>query len=314
VTVNYTTAAQEQRFRVVYTLVNALFDGLEFSEKVENGTGRRLRDNFTWTSPHHSWTLRWLPEYELRTERLRAGIWPSAPTSTISTSGVSTADLDSIDKEIDAICWLLSVAIGCPVAAPLRQLWHNDVLVEERLEPRSVHSSARTNTHYELISNHEPPMGLKQFLENSLDPFLKQQDSLRLTDFIGWMNQARSQRVIQVKAVAGILAIELISYAWVTSHGLSAQQAETANIETKLNRMRKDGMHFIEKRFTATDLRSGFRNPLIHTGLIPLMDAKEVHAWAEDLYHLAFRILMFVLGYKGEYRDLTNNYKLVAAP
>ena len=304
-----------KRYRVVYTLVNAVFDGIDWSEFVEDGKTQRRADHFTFAAAGRRWTLRWLPNYDKGVKaKLTSGLWKSAATATLETSDVDLGSLDALDREMDSICWLLDAATGCQVAAPVRQIINGEMLVEERAEPRIPHSPAASTTHYELISNHEPATGLKQFLETTVGEFLAQRDTLRLTDYLGWMNQVRTHPVIEVKTVTSVLAIELISFVWCTTHGITPQQAELMNIEQKLNRMRKDGMHFIDKKFTATDLRGGLRNPLMHTGLVPLMTHKELQVWSADLYHLAYRILLYVLRYKGQYRDPTQDYKLVDAP
>lgn len=310
-TINARSMQPEQAYRVSYTLLNAIFDGIE-STRRDNGDF--VFDRFSWTVSGRTWTAQWLPSYKGSLKSLRSGSFRAAPTATLSIDGVTPDQLDEVDNDLDTICWLMGIATGCMVTAPLRQLWDQENLVEERVQPQSPSTSARSNTSHKLISNHEPSGGLRSFLEMCHGAFVAKRESLGLTDYIGWLNQARSQEVIQMRVLATVLAVELITFKWVTMHGLAAEQAVRMNIETKLNRLRKDGMYFIEKKFTADDLRSDIRNPLMHTGIIPLMSFEELCRWSEDLYDLAFRILLVVLGYKGKYRKLNQSYQLVDAP
>lgn len=304
-----------RQYRIKYTLLNAVFDGLDRTERTVEGVTHTRLDRFSWISVGRTWTAQWLPSYDNKLKTaLTSGSVRVAPTASVEVAGVIFAEIEQVDEAIDSACWLLGAASGCMVAPPVRQAWDGDVLIEERVEPRSAYTSARSNSSHELISNYEPNGGLKAFLESAHAAFAANRGPLALPQYLGWLNEARSQPVIQMRVVTVVLAIELMSFKWVTTHGLTEDQAAEMNIEAKLNRMRKDGMHFIDKAFTARDLRSGIRNPLMHTGMIPVMSVEELIRWSDSLYDLAFRIVLYVLGYKGKYRNLTNRYQLADAP
>ena len=72
-------------------------------------------------------------------------------------------------------------------------------------------------------------------------------------------------------------------------------------------------MGFIDKRF-AEGTRDTVRNPLMHSGVIPALTMPEKVRWADDLYALAFRMLLFLLNYRGQWYDPSKNHQPSPAP
>src|SRR5207244_3654792 len=137
--------------------------------------------------------------------------------------------------------------------------------------------------------------------------------TLRLGEVVDYMEQARHQKVIQVRIAILVLCLELLSYQWCLQNSSTADELSDKNIVSKLKFMRKT-FRFIEKRFTDEALRKDIRNPLIHSGQIPLMSFEDLFKWADDLYVLALRILLCRLGYTGKFSDLTQGMNMVATP
>jgi hypothetical protein len=73
------------------------------------------------------------------------------------------------------------------------------------------------------------------------------------------------------------------------------------------------GMGFIDKKF-AEEARETVRNPLLHTGEIPGLTMQEKAEWYDDLYALSFKMLLFILSYKGKWFDLSDLWNVVDAP
>jgi len=158
-----------------------------------------------------------------------------------------------------------------------------------------------------------PGEDLKLFLESTIASFLTFQDSLRLHEVIDFLEQARHQKVVHIQLAVEVLALELLSHAWCLQDGLTVQQLSSMHIEGKLGRMRRS-FSFIEKGFTNDILRRDIRNPLIHSGQIPLLSRTDLDSWTDDLYLLALRLLFCILGYRGKYRDFSKNFTMVNAP
>ena len=52
----------------------------------------------------------------------------------------------------------------------------------------------------------------------------------------------------------------------------------------------------------------------MHSGVIPTLTMPEKVKWADDLYALAFRMLLFLLSYRGKWYDPSNNHQPTPAP
>jgi hypothetical protein len=189
-------------------------------------------------------------------------------------------------------------------------------LVHEAFAPRVAPTDAHSNVNYELIANHAGGAALKDFLEQAYPHYVNLRGPVGLTEFIGWMLQVSAQSVLESKVAIAVLALEAVSTRWCMSQGanpITEQQVLAMNVQQKLNRMRRHGMDFIEADFTEA-LREDIRNPLLHTGAIPLMTPREKREWADKLYMLGFRILMKLLQYRGKHRDMLRDYALIDAP
>ncbi len=52
----------------------------------------------------------------------------------------------------------------------------------------------------------------------------------------------------------------------------------------------------------------------MHSGAIPTLAMPEKVRWADDLYALTFRMLIFLLGYQGKWLDSSNGWQPTVAP
>lgn len=52
----------------------------------------------------------------------------------------------------------------------------------------------------------------------------------------------------------------------------------------------------------------------MHSGVIPVLTMSEKVEWADDLYALAFWMLLFLLGYRGQWYDPSINHQPTSAP
>jgi hypothetical protein len=316
VTIAHEALNPDAEYVVRFVLVNAIFDGLEAIACPAAGSPRQVLGRMVFTVNGRQWVLDYLPAYEQRKQAISNKHATAMSTATLTTERVAGRDIDALDATVDAICWLMSIASGCAVADPIRQVVAADRLVQERFRPRMVSTNAHSNVNYELIANHAGGPSLKDFLEQTYAQFVNQSALLGLPQFIGWMLQASSQTVLESKTAIGVLALEAVATRWCMMPGpnaLNEEQVIAMGLQQKLNRMRRNGMDFIETDFTEA-LREDIRNPLLHTGAIPVLTPREKAEWADRLYMLGFRILMKVLGFRGKHRDMAHDYRLVDAP
>ena len=144
--------------------------------------------------------------------------------------------------------------------------------------------------------------------------FYIREHDLCLTHTIGYLEQARTIPVIEARIVLSVLALELLTYRLCLQLGRTPDQLKDTNIQAKLNTVRNEyRMGFIDKRF-AKGTRATVRNPLMHSGVIPTLSMPEKVEWADDLYALAVRMLLFLVGYRGHWYDPSNNRQPTPAP
>ncbi len=292
--------------KVRYTLINALFCG-------ESAKSSR-RDRFTVQSVKYSWEIAWLAEFNKeQADDLKSGLVSFLPTATMEIPLDSITNPKEFDDEAEAITRLLTLATGIATTWVVREVRSGERSVQQWFEPRGLSTNAEGKSRYEAISNLTDVSALRIFLEETLSKFQKLESSLRLSEVMDYIEQARHQQVIQVRIAILVLCLELLSYQWCLRNGSTKDQLSDKNIVSKLKDLRKT-FRFIEKRFTDDALRSDIRNPLIHSGQIPLMSFDELVKWADDLYVLALRILLCTLGYTGKFNDLTQGMNLVATP
>ncbi len=303
-------------YTITFVLTNAIYDGLEMIADPSADPPRNVLGRMAFTVGGRQWTLDYLPAFDRRKQAIQNRHATALSTARLTTEGVPRHELEQLRDQVDSICWLLSIASGCAVADPIRQVITGDRLVQEEFTPRLAPTDAHSNVNYELIANHAGGPSLKDFLEQSYPQFVNLRTTLGLPEFIGWMLQISAQTVLESKVAIGVLALEAISTRWCMTQGaqpLSEQAALNMNLQQKLNRMRINGIDFIERRFTEA-LREDIRNPLLHTGAIPLLTPREKSEWADKLYMLAFRILLKLVQYQGKHRDLLSEYALIDAP
>jgi hypothetical protein len=208
---------------------------------------------------------------------------------------------------------LISLATGIATRWAARQIWQDGALVQEMFLRRTLTTTAEDKSSYDLLSNLEEP-NLRNFLESCVTNYRAAESSLCLNTVTAYLEQARHEKNLELKLVALVLGLETLSYQWCLRDGLSAQELNKKNLQNKLFHMRKQRFHFIGKGLLSDDLRKGLRNPLIHSGQIPMMTTEEKLVWADSLYDLSLRILFCELGYRGRYRDLTKGLATVCAP
>ncbi len=301
--------------RVEWTLINALFEGIDWSPK-EDGTGRRC-DSFRFATSKHVWRLHWHPRLDevADTNDLKVGAVRALPTAILSTDIPDMASLEEAEREAYAITRLLSLASGASVGGVSRRVVRADTLVGESYMEWAMFGGSEGYEEFALIQNHAfLPTALRDFLGQCVESYLAQEKDLALSVVIGYLEQARSNRIIDIRLALTIFALEALTHRLCLLDGMTEQQLENQSIEQKLNRLRgRRRMGFIDKRF-AGDARKNVRNPLLHTGQIPSLTMPEKVEWFGDLYALAFKMLLFLLGYRGKWLDLSRAYAPVDSP
>lgn len=299
-----------------WIITNAVFTGEEMVADPIAGPTQQRRTVIRFRSPNRSWVLRILPNFrDPERTALLHGVVKELPTAELVTDIQDVSDVLAAEAEAYAVTRLLSLATGGSVGAGVRRIYQDQHLVQEAFFEWSRFGGVESVTFAAAIAN-DGMLGwaLSQFLNESIGPFLAQDAELYLTHAIGYLEQARTSPVIEARIVLCILALEVLTYRLCLKLGNTQDQLAGTNIQQKLDTVRgRYRMGFIDRRF-AEGTRETVRNPLMHSGVIPTLTMPEKVQWADDLYALAFRMLLFLVGYSGQWYDPSNNHQPTPAP
>ncbi|NLX96973.1 MAG: hypothetical protein GXY83_12435 [Rhodopirellula sp.] len=307
---------QDAPVQVEYTLINAIFDGVDWSPDSAAGAEASRIDKFSFTNGPRQWVLQWLPTFrKADIDNLSNGIVQMLPTATLATTVDSAAELADAEDEAYAITRLLSLVTGSSVGGAKRRILRGGHVTEETYLEWANFGTSRTYKNHALICNcPELADSLRSFMTTAVAPYRAQDNDLGLSRVIGYLEQARSNNVADIRVALCVFALEALTHRLCLRDGLTPDQLAKMNIQQKLNRCRnRMGMGFIDKHM-AEEARDTVRNPLLHTGEIPGLSMPEKVKWYDDLYALAFKMLLFLLGYKGKWFDLSDQWNIVNAP
>src|SRR5207244_3313664 len=89
---------------------------------------------------------------------------------------------------------------------------------------------------------------LRSFMTVAVAPYCAQDNDLGLSRVIGYLEQARSNNVADIRLALCVFALEALTHRLCLRDGLTPEQLSKMNIQQKLNRVRnRMGMVFIDK-------------------------------------------------------------------
>jgi hypothetical protein len=119
---------QEGAARVEWTLINALFDGIDGSPHPEKGPNARRVDRFSFSTGTRQWELKFLSTFDDDDrENLRLGTARQLPTATLSTMIGGVGELQDVDDEAYSISRLLSLVTGSSIGGGKRRVIENSI-------------------------------------------------------------------------------------------------------------------------------------------------------------------------------------------
>lgn len=301
---------------VHWLVTNAVFNGQKMAPDPMAGQYHQRRSVIQFRSPSRSWVHRILPSFrDAERTALLHGVVKELPTAELVTEIQHASEIPTAEAEAYAITRLLSIATGGSVGGGVRRVYQGQRLLQEAFFEWPRFGGVESVSFAAAIANDGMLGGaLTQFLSETIGPFLAQEAELYLTQTIGYLEQARSTPVIEARILLSVLALETLTYRLCLKLGSTAEQLAGTNIQQKLNTIRgKYRMGFIDRRF-AEGTRETVRNPLMHSGVIPTLTMQEKATWADDLYSLAFRMLLFLLSYRGKWYDPSNKHQPTPAP
>lgn len=150
-----------------------------------------------------------------------------------------------------------------------------------------------------IIDSFKVKGSIKHIFESSYRKYRELEDSLKLLGYVNRIVDLQNQQFIDNKLAQLIMAYEFLISNYLVSLGLSRDNLEKMNIQSKMSFLNNE-MRFIPKELLNEDLRKA-RNPLFHTGAIPFMEGKELYNFYTEYNDLLMRIYLRIIGYDGEY-------------
>lgn len=301
---------------VRWVFTNALFGGEHLTADPAAGPGQQRRDTVKFKSGSREWTLRWLPTFrDAERLALQNGVAKQLPTAELVTALADGSEVADAENEAYAVTRLLSLATGSSVAGGARRIFQNGHLSEETFFEWARYGTTESVSFAGFIAN-DGMLGyaLSRFLNETLGSFLADEPALSFSNTFAYLEQARTSPVVEGRIVFSVLALETLTYRLCLRLGRTPEQLADTNVQQKLDTVRgRLRMGFIDKQF-ADDARKTVRNPLMHSGVIPTLSMPEKVEWADELYALAFRMLLFLLGYQGRWYDPANGGLPTDAP
>ncbi|MCO8124754.1 hypothetical protein NHH03_23655 [Stieleria sp. TO1_6] len=238
---------------------------------------------------------------------IRNGLIDSLATTLLTT----TCGADEVQKVVDdawKISRLLSFALGTSVSGCVVKFSQG-----ERSQLHSYYEWPKFGTatnarEFSFFDTERTPGGLADFLSVACANFNRIESSHLPSIVIGYLEQARSNNVSDIRVALCVFAAECFSYQIERANGVTEQQLSSRSIEQKLNRCKNHyGMAFIDRQFTG-ETRANVRNPLMHTGQIPSMNVEDKYKWSQEMYMLVSRMVFHQFGFTGEFIDIQNNW------
>src|ERR1700685_1394357 len=109
--------------QVEWTLINAIFDGIDWSPDPTVGSSASRIDKFTFANGPREWQLQWLPTFRKGDiDNLSNAIVQKLPTATLTPTVGDPAGLPVVEDEAYAITRLLSLVTGSSVGGAKRRV------------------------------------------------------------------------------------------------------------------------------------------------------------------------------------------------
>lgn len=311
-----TTHAVRGPFQVSWTFSNAIFTGSSTATFQSATVVEERLVTIPFRYMDREWTLSQLPSF--RDEHQKAlvnGLVKQLPTSELVVQLDEIGQLEDAEIAAYSISRLLSFATGSSVAGGRRRIIKGNQLIAETFYEWPLYGDASA-VHFTstILNDGQIGTSLTQFIQETLEHYMAQNADYALSQCIGYLELARCTPVIESQILHAILALETISYQLCLKVGQTPDQLATASIQSKMNTVRgRYRMSFIDRKFVETT-RESIRNPLIHSGIIPALTIAEKAQWANELYALAFRILLFLLNYSGRWYDSSNGHRATQSP
>lgn len=150
-----------------------------------------------------------------------------------------------------------------------------------------------------LVDNHIIRGGINYAFDNIYQEFNMLSETLRLRSYVNRIIDMQQQRFIDNKLAHLIIAYESLLTDFLIYKGATEKEISEINIQQKLGKLNRE-LQFIPKDLLGENLRE-LRNPLFHTGTIPLLDITDSIDIYSEYNNLLMEIFLRILSYDGEF-------------
>jgi hypothetical protein len=142
--------------------------------------------------------------------------------------------------------------------------------------------------------------GIRRSFCESYATYASMINELDLVRVLGLVREAQTQRYLEMKCAALLMAYECFLTAYLVSQGEDRAAVSNYNIQQKIGKA-NGYLRFIPAGQLGDALREGIRNPLFHQGMIPAMSSDEVYSTYVGYFDLLLRMILRVLKYTGKF-------------
>lgn len=218
-----------------------------------------------------------------------------AVLSKIIVSSNHLMTIEELNKEINQITLFLSSITLNTNYEQLINYYNGDELVAFRLID-TIKMDFYPNV---LIDNHIIWGGVNYAFNKIYKEFQMLSEPLRLRSFVNRIADMQQQKFIDNKLAHLIIAYESLLTDYLIYKGATKSEIGEMNIQQKLGRLNRE-LRFIPKELLGENLRE-LRNPLFHTGTIPLMDFTDSLNIYSEYNNLLMKIFLRIFSYDGEF-------------
>ena len=316
--------------QILFRIANLEFTGCEKTIKPDGGWSV---DHMTLNLEGYSIVVKQLQGYKEIEKKLRKKEFPSAETSEIIVNA-KHKDKDKVRKIVDDLCWLLSFARGNTVV-PFGEIHLKGHDVVHQIFRSSRVEPFRGGD--QLIPDYEP---LRQFVEEAYPNYQKYKENLRLYVILNYHELMKRNPIMDARCVLGFVLLECLSSNAQEYYKNKGEPVKNSLMSSKVKKLKgilpkheiiteeiinklkdefiypypslQDSINKLMKEFKmkykkGEDQLFGLRKEFIHKGEFPKdIDPLRVY---RGLVHFNDRLILHILGYKGEYLDISDVYK-----
>lgn len=203
--------------------------------------------------------------------------------------------IEELNKEINQITLFLSSMTLNTNCEQLINYFNGDELVAIKLID-TIKMDFHSNV---LVDNHIIRGGINYSFDKIYQEFHMLSEPLRLKSYVNRIIDMQQQKFIDNKLGHLIIAYESLLTDYLIYKGATESEIYEMNIQQKLGRLNRE-LRFIPKSLLGENLRE-LRNPLFHTGAIPLLDIADSLNIYSEYNNLLMKIFLRILSYDGEF-------------